>query len=153
MKAKLIAVFSLSLVSSGYSATIKDFIGSWKGTRVEYVDGIKYSGTETISFKKQGSDLIETVTINIAGHKFTGTARFYSNKTCTSQLYYKGNILAVSSGTWVLDGDTITLNETVNEIGIGLYDAQVTAQIIGKKKLVSVSTNASGSISVTLKKI
>ncbi len=148
MNPKTLLIASLTfaaLLSSNFAASITDLAGTWTGTRSEFVKGQRITETQRTVFRRfQGIGIVGRSRITIPNVGIvTGSGTYFPNGDYEAIAYFKGQVVAVSTGTWTFNNNTLTAQATTNATN-GTYRGVATFRLVGQNRFVFVSVLSSG---------
>lgn len=132
------------------------FEGTWVGTRSEVVDGQKIKVRQRTQFKWNprlerlfGKTWVKIprVGVLVARGSYDGDGRYATTSM------FRGEVIAISEGTWTLVGEnSMRATAEVQDFNLGRYNATAFQRLVGRNKLIAVSSSKNGRVRITLKR-
>jgi hypothetical protein len=132
---------------------ITDFVGSWKGTRTEIVDGEKVTARQSVTFRLfQSKGIKGTSKISFPGAgTVTAYGTYYPSGEYEATAYLNGDVLGISTGTWQFSGKTLSVIARTESTS-GSVRGKATQRLVGKNQYVFVSTTSNGKVTGTFRR-
>lgn len=145
----------LSTISLNAQTLPREMFGRWRGVRVETVNGVTYSGIQTLRVTpiQGGRGANMSTTIAFGSVVITANGAYSPDGTYFSQGFVNGAQLATSSGTWHMNRRGITGSAITQEITGAVYSGDISIRLAGRKTLITSSTLSNGgTVSIRLNK-
>lgn len=156
MKTKLVIVITILLTSiSLHAQTLpREMFGVWRGIRMENVNGVTYTGTQTLRVTpiQGGRGASMSSTIVLGSVVITANGVYSPDGTYFSQAFVNGVQLGTTFGSWRMNRRGISGSGTTQDI-TGVYSGDISIRLAGPKTLIANGAQSNGgAVSIRLKK-
>jgi len=142
----LALTYFLSTISLNAQTLPKEFFGVWRGSRVETINGVTYSGTQMTRItpiqggrgaNMSGSVSFGPVTIVVSG-------RYSPDGSYFAQGFVNGAQIITSSGTWRMNRRGISASAVTQDITGAAYSGDASLRLAGRRTLNAFGTLSNG---------